>query len=529
MSRLQLRALSWSTPDGTPVLDRLDLTFGSERTGLVGRNGAGKSTLLKLMAGDLTPAAGAIQRDGDIRLLRQSETPDPDETVADAFGIREALERLDRLERGEGLSDDAADADWLLPERLAAALNEAGLPGLDAGRHLATLSGGQRTRLSLAALAFGPPALLLMDEPTNNLDADGRDAVAGLIARHHGGVVVASHDRELLRRMDRIVEISTLGARIYGGNWDDYAERRAGERQAAADELNDAERRVRQTARDAQAARERQARHAKPGKALREKGGTPRILLGGMKNRAEGTAGKLNRLAEKKEIEANAALDAARAEVERETAMSAALSPSGLAPGRLVLAFDGVSGGPGDGRMVIRHLSFTITGPERVAIAGPNGAGKTTLLRLATGALTPAAGRIRAPVAAAMLDQDVTLLDPALSVRDNFRRLNPEDSENTCRAALARFLFRADAALRLAGTLSGGEKLRAGLACVLGGGTVPGLVILDEPTNHLDLHAIAAVEAGINAYDGAILVVSHDPAFIEAIGVTRTITLRQDG
>ncbi len=125
----------------------------------------------------------------------------------------------------------------------------------------------------------------------------------------------------------------------------------------------------------------------------------------------------------------------------------------------------------------------------------------------------------------ALLDQRVSLLDPALSIRDNFKRINPDADENACRAALARFMFRADAALQIAGTLSGGQMLRAGLACVLGGSIPPPLLILDEPTNHLDIDAIEAVEAGLRAYDGALLVVSHDNAFLEAIGITRRIEL----
>ena len=129
------------------------------------------------------------------------------------------------------------------------------------------------------------------------------------------------------------------------------------------------------------------------------------------------------------------------------------------------------------------------------------------------------------PVPFAMLDQRVGLIYPALSIRVNFRRLNPSSDENACRAALARFLFRADAALQMAGTLSGGQMLRAGLACVLGGLKPPQLLILDEPTNHLDLDSIAAVEAGLAAYDGALLVVSHDEAFLEAIGITRRIAM----
>jgi ATPase subunit of ABC transporter with duplicated ATPase domains len=177
---------------------------------------------------------------------------------------------------------------------------------------------------------------------------------------------------------------------------------------------------------------------------------------------------------------------------------------------------------------VIRDLDLVLTGAERLAVTGPNGSGKTTLLALLTGAIAPLAGSVRLTPSHALLDQTVSLLDPAASLRDNFRRLNPEADENTCRAALARFLFRNAAALQAAGSLSGGQMLRAGLACVLGGARPPDLLILDEPTNHLDLAAIAAVEAALAGYDGALIVVSHDRAFLEAIGITRALALPQE-
>jgi ATPase subunit of ABC transporter with duplicated ATPase domains len=200
------------------------------------------------------------------------------------------------------------------------------------------------------------------------------------------------------------------------------------------------------------------------------------------------------------------------------------LTPTGLPSGRTVLEAIGLSGGP-DGREIIRGLDFKMTGPERAAITGPNGSGKTTLLRLVTGALTPTAGTARITPKHAMLDQQVSLLDPKLSIRDNFRAINPAATENDCRAALARMMFRADAALQVVGSLSGGETLRAALAATIGSDTPPELLILDEPTNHLDIHAIAAVEAGLRSYDGALLVVSHDREFLEAIGVTREVVL----
>lgn len=521
-----LRALSYSTPDHRLLFDRLDLTFGDERTGLIGRNGVGKSTLLHLIAGTLTPTGGEITRDPDTRLLRQAVGVDPNETIADLFGVTPALAALARLHEGTGTADDAADADWTLEARLDEALARIGLAGIPPDRRLATLSGGQRTRASLAALMFDRPPMILLDEPTNNLDAEGRGAVTDALGHWRGGAIVVSHDRDLLRGMDRIVELSSLGARVYGGNYDLYAARKAEERALAAQALDSAERRMVQVERDIQAARETKAKRDAAGKRMHAKGGQPKMLLDAMQDWAENSHKGANRLAERQRDEASTALDEARAQVERLATLGVKLNPTGLAPHRVVLAFDQVSGGPVSNAPILSDLSFQITGPERIAIAGPNGSGKTTVLRLATGELTPTAGAIHRPLPHAMLDQDVALLDPEATIRDNFRRLNPADDETACRAALARFLFRADAALRIVGTLSGGERLRTGLACVLGGSAPPPLLILDEPTNHLDLDSIAAIEAGLAAYDGALLVVSHDEDFLRALRVERRIDLR---
>ena len=158
-----------------------------------------------------------------------------------------------------------------------------------------------------------------------------------------------------------------------------------------------------------------------------------------------------------------------------------------------------------------------------VGLLGPNGSGKTTLLKIITGQIVPQRGRVDLTVPFAMLDQHVGFIDPARTLRDNFLHLNPVADTHMAHAALARFGFRAADALRRAGELSGGERLRAGLACALGGMPPPMLLVLDEPTNHLDLDGIAALEAALAGYDGAVLVISHDTAFLESLAPDRTI------
>lgn len=251
----------------------------------------------------------------------------------------------------------------------------------------------------------------------------------------------------------------------------------------------------------------------------------PRISAGGRAMRAEQTGGENAAAAIRMAGEARADVSAARDRLEVLDPFKVSLPSTGLVASRTVLRLDKVTAGYASDAPVISDLSLTMTGPERLAVIGSNGTGKTTLLSTITGGLAPFSGSVRVKVPCAFLDQKVSLLHPQMSIRDNFMRLNPGASENSCRAALARFMFRGNASLRQVGQLSGGQMLRAGLACILGGERPPQLLILDEPTNHLDLDSIAAVEAGLVAYDGALLVISHDEAFLEAIGITRRFQL----
>lgn len=522
---ITLSNVSWATPDGRELFSDLDLTFGAERTGLVGRNGVGKTTLLKIIAGELQPRAGVVSTSGRVAVLRQIVQVTPDETIADLFQVTAQLALLERAERGEAAAEEIASADWTLETRLAAALASFALDG-DGSTKLAELSGGQRTRAALAALVFAEPDFIILDEPTNNLDREGRMAVMDMLAGWRAGAIVVSHDRELLDAMEAIVEINELGVNRYGGNWSAYRERKALELAAARRDLADAERRAAEVAQTAQVMAERKARKDGAGKRKAARGDMPRIIIGGMKRKAEETSGGMARLAERQRDEAEADAIAARERIEVLQPFTVIVGATELPAQKEVLKLEDVIVGYTPGVPVLKGLSFTITGPERVAVSGPNGSGKTTLLSLIAGGLLPWAGVVRVHTQLVMLDQSVSILDPTLTVRENFLAFNPGASENACRAALARFMFRADAALQNVGTLSGGQILRAGLACVLGGAKPPPLLVLDEPTNHLDVDSIEAVEAGLRAYDGALLIVSHDEAFLGNVGVTRRLTLQ---
>jgi ATPase subunit of ABC transporter with duplicated ATPase domains len=518
-----LDSIALHTPDGRSLFDELTLAIGRERTGIVGRNGCGKSTLLRLIAGEVEPAAGSVHRAGSIGMLAQIANERA--TVAEAIGVDGELARLRRLARGDGTLEDTAAADWTLEARLQTALMDAGLPALSLDRVVASLSGGERMRVALARLLIEAPDVLLLDEPTNNLDADGREAVAQLLRRWRGGIVVASHDRALLALVDRIVELTPVGVTIFGGAWPAFAEQREAARSRAATELERATDALRGAERTAQKAHERKSRRDKAGRAWRAKGIEDKMFMDREKQRAEASAAREGHLAERLIGERADAVEEARARVEIITPLSIDLPKTALPASRELVAFNGVAMAF-PGRHLFGPLSFELRGPERVAVGGANGAGKSTLLRLIAGAAQPTAGTIhRRTDPIAMLDQHVGLLDPCASILDNLRRLNPELSANEAYAALARFAFRNRAALQIVDTLSGGERLRTGLACVFARPEPPLLLLLDEPTNHLDLAAIEELEGALRDFDGALVVVSHDRAFLRAIGIEREITL----
>jgi ATPase subunit of ABC transporter with duplicated ATPase domains len=522
---LSANSLTLRTPDHHVLLEDFTLSFGCEVTGVVGPNGAGKSTLLKTLAGALTPAGGQVLAHGRVGWLEQSG-PDADGDLATGLGVTEDLARLSRILAGEGDEADFAQADWTLEARVAAALDTVGLGAKPLDAPLSSLSGGQRARLALARAMLDAPDILMMDEPTNNLDADGRDAVGRMMADWPGGLVIVSHDRALLERVDRIIALEGPGWSVFGGGWSAYVAHRDAARARAEAEHDRLEADARQIKRAAMEAQARLERRARSGKSQRADGSNAKVLLDAMKARSESTAARLAGVRDKRASDAEAKLEAVRDQRHRSPKLNIRAQGADSPSGRTVLAFDAVSFSYGE-TQVINQLSFTLTGGLRLALSGPNGAGKTTVLKLAQGLLTPRSGEIRRTTGRiARLDQTVSDLDPALSVVEALCARDPNLSVNAAYAALAQFDLRNSEADKPVSVLSGGERLRAGLAGVLGG-EPPELILLDEPTNHLDIEAVEALEDALNGFGGAILAVSHDQAFLDAINLDQTLSLDQ--
>ena len=520
--------LSFSWPDDTPVFTGLSFTVGGGRTGLVAPNGAGKSTLLKLIVGEYRPTAGSVSVDGVVGYLPQTLPLAGDLTVAEVLGIAPVIRALDAIESGDASEEHFATIgnDWDIEERTRAQLDRLGLGDVALTRPLRTLSGGQVVSLGLAAELLKRPDVLLLDEPTNNLDLDARRRLYAVLEEWNGCLLLAGHDRALLDRMDRIVELDRGEVRSYGGNFTAYEEAVRAEREVAEKNIRTAEQEVRREKREMQQARERAARRA--GTAARKVGsaGLPKIVAGAMKRRAQESAGRADETHAARLGDAKARLDEAERSLREEQAIALELPGTRVPAGRTVFAGTGIRVSYG-GRALFAGdgVDLTVRGPERIALTGPNGTGKSTLLRVINGDLESAGEVRRAEGRVAYLSQRLDLLDLNRTVAENLAAFAPGLPHAERMNLLARFLFRGTRAHLPVEALSGGERLRATLACVLYAEPAPQLLLLDEPTNNLDLPSIARLEGALNAYEGAFVVVSHDERFLTEIRVNRRLTL----
>jgi ATPase subunit of ABC transporter with duplicated ATPase domains len=523
--------LSYALPDGTPLLSDLTFHLAPGRTGLVGRNGVGKTTLLDLLAGVRAPSGGRVLRTGRVAYLPQSAALPEGASVADALGVAGPWAAHERIGRGEGtlVDFDRVVACWDLPDRVAAALARTGLSDLPPERPLATLSGGEAMRVRLAALLLQDPDTLILDEPTNHLDAEARQSVYDLVAAWPRHLLVVSHDRGLLERVDRIAELTPAGLRLYGGGFTFYQEQRRTEAEAAHRAAAEAEKQLREAERAAREARERQARRAASGLKRGRRTGVGKMAAGNLKRDAENTAGRLGGRHERIVEQAQDRAAEAQALRPEDRAIRVDLAAGAIPAGKRILEASGVRYHyPGtEADVWPEPLSFRVLGGERVALLGPNGSGKTTLVDLLRGLLVPTSGALYVGTRRlTVLDQRVALLDDEASLLENLRRAAPARPEHEVRVLLGRFLFEGEAVFKRAGVLSGGERLRAGLLCALVADQAPDLLVLDEPTNNLDLASLEEVASALRGYRGTLLVISHDRAFRKDIGIEREIALQ---
>ncbi len=511
------------------LFEGLDLTVApGDVIGVVGANGAGKSTLLALLAGLATPMAGSVDcapRDAFVGLLPQEHERVPGESVAHYLARRTgAAEATTAMEAtAAALGSDAPGADdayavafdrWMasgaadLDDRIGPVLADLGLD-VGPGATMTALSGGQAARVALAALLLSRFDVVLLDEPTNDLDLDGLARLESFVQGLRGGVVLVSHDREFLARcVTRIVELDLAQGQVsvYDGGYDAFLEERAVARRHAREAYEhyagtraDLVQRAR-TQREWSSQGVRNAMKKSPDNdKIRRKAATESSEKQAQKVRQ--MESRIARLDEVEEPRKEWVLQFDIATAPRSSGVAATLNDATCRLGDFRL-------GP---------VSVQVNAGDRIGITGPNGAGKTTLLRLLLGGTAPDAGSasLGATVAIGVIDQARTGLDESLPLGDAFEAAVPELTQAEVRTLLAKFGLRADQVTSLVARLSPGERTRAAMAMLQGRGV--NLLVLDEPTNHLDVPAIEQLEHALASYDGALLLVSHDRRLLENV------------
>ena len=570
---ITLDHISYAHPSQPPLFADLSAVFSAPLTGLIGDNGAGKTTLFRLILGDINPSQGIISTPPHIAYLPQDLGLSGHQHLADIFGITKILQALDALESGEyspSLYDTIGDA-WDIEDRTLVALAEHGFgPALTTTdtqarrnllmRPLSTFSGGQTVTAALTALLYSDPEFILLDEPTNNLDSAAKAQLFTTLEALPCPALIISHDRDLLERVNVIAELHAdrqglAHLRLFEGNYSTYRQALETEQQAAQRRVSEAKNRVRSAHREWVQAQEIISKNM----AQVWKDDQPDTILDLAKDASRQAAAKLRGLRVGKQEQAREAYQKAQDEVRVQEKIYAELSQQPLPAGRKVLELHRV-----DARQVSRETFTTkqptkvdslhfspaeadsesnqgtpaerpehliLSGPEHLRITGANGSGKTTLLNAIAHAgeadyrspVQPAY-RVGYCLEGAYIPQRITL-DPQLTLLQSVQRANPGVSEQHLRDQLARLLFRRESVHHKTGELSGGERFRAAVAQVLLADPVPQLLMLDEPTNNLDISSVDWLVQALEAYTGALIVVSHDEDFCRRIRIDRTLAL----
>ncbi|AOP93794.1 ABC-F family ATP-binding cassette domain-containing protein [Enterobacter roggenkampii] len=522
-----LHQVTCQFPTGDTLFGPLNLTLEPSLCALVGRNGSGKTRLLRLLAGLDEPATGHIERFGSHAWVAQQHVISSQTTLAELLGYDAIFTARKRIDSGDYQPDDLAllDGYWDIAERLSEAFINATLPPFEPDKPAIELSGGERIRALLCGAFTAGADFLLLDEPTNHLDRQGRAWFYDQLSRYQGGVLVASHDRELLEQVPRILELSASGLRSYGGNYADYQAQRDAEQQAARAALEHAATERKRTR--ARMQKEHDDSQRRSAKTLRTVdtlniASFERVKY---KGAAKERIGSWKKQHSEQNEALNAAVNKARERVEDDNPVMFTLPGSQIPEGKQVLVLED---------LVLQHvpvppLNWRMDGPMRVALKGPNGCGKSTLLKTLLGEMAPRSGSCKVSVSCAYLDQHLSRFDLSQSVMTHLNLSHTPLEEGVVRTRLAQLQLGADKVMLPLATLSGGERLKAALACVLWRAEATQLLLLDEPTNHLDLASVQAIEAALAGFPGALLVVSHDEAFLSGLTLTHELVWEEAG
>ena len=459
MANISLSNVSFSYDSYDTIFDGVSVSFNDfDKVAIVGDNGSGKTTLLKLLAGDIVPDKGTVTKSASVYMLNQ-------------------INALD------------------------------------------SKSGGERQSTELRRAFDSGAEILLLDEPTNNLDLDAKAKFFNDLMYYPFGAVIVSHDRELLQKMDKIIEISGGHIKVYGGNYDFYVEQKRAEQDAIYSKYVNSKKevvRLNNTINIAQNTRQHhEAKQAKDVSTAKRS----KLAANSLKGKSQETEAKKRNIIQKKlnqQFDLQQSLSAQMIDDKIKIPL-----PNKPFYSKELIQISGLKFMYGT-RTIFDNFDFTMYGGQRIRITGKNGSGKSTLLKLICGDLKAQSGTIKTFGKIAYLNQDLSVLNKNKNIVENIMDI-ANCLKHAAHVIAANFGFRGDTSIKPVRVLSGGELLKATLAAILGGDNQPDLLILDEPTNNLEIKSITILEDALNQYRGAILLVSHDEIFAKNIKIDTTI------
>lgn len=526
---LILQGVRYIHQNGDLLFDHINLKINKQdKFALIGDNGAGKSTLFSILTGSLAPTSGLIQTETKLYTVPQHFGQYNELTIAEALRIDDKINALYEILNGHVTDSNLAslDDDWAIEERCAAALMHWGIDGLALNVKMKNLSGGQKTKVFLAGIFVHQPEVVLLDEPSNHLDSEGRKILYDYLTSTLHTLVVISHDRPLLNLLNTVCELNKNGIKVYGGNYDYYVQQKEIEREAQNQDLKGQEKALRKAKIVEKASLERQQKLDARGKKKQEKAGVSRIAMNTLRNNAEKSTSRMKDVHAGKVNEIWEGLTQLRKELPGTDKMKIGFDNSLFHRGKILVTAENINFGYDAQKLWRKPLNFRIAVGERIALTGANGSGKTTLIKLILGQVLPQTGILARAAAtnAIYIDQDYSLIDNRISIYEQAQLANSGVlQEHEIKIRLNRFLFTREFWAKPCAALSGGEKMRLMLCCLTINVLTPDMIILDEPTNNLDIQNIEMLITAVQEYQGALLVVSHDEYFLKQINIERTV------
>ena len=443
------------------LLDGVSFVFNDkEHVAIIGDNGCGKTTLLRLLAGDLLPDSGSVNKNANIYMLNQINASD-------------------------------------------------------------SKSGGEQQMFLLMRAFESNADILLLDEPTNNLDVDAKQIFFNRLNTYPSGIVIVSHDRELLQQMDKIIELRNGHLKVYGGNYDFYLEQKRIESNNLYSKYADTQKSIARLNNAMNIAQNTRQHHEFKQQKEINNSRRSRLEANALKGKSQETEAKKRAIIQKK-LDEQISIQRSLSEQMRNEIIKIPMpnkpfySKELINISKLSFAYDN--------KTIFKDFDFIMYGKSRVRLVGKNGSGKSTLLKIICGKLKPESGTVKTFGNIAYVNQDLSVLDKNKTIVENIMEISG-CLKHDAHVIAANFGFHGDTSQQKVNTLSGGELLKATLAAILGGNTQPDLLILDEPTNNLEIKSIAILEDALNQYLGAILLISHDEIFVKNVRIDSEIQI----